>query len=206
MVGDILYFILILGLGGFIGAMAGMYLGVKKFIIDQLPYTGTPSERVKKYIEEDVLPMLKEETSSFIHYELKPDLEQYIKDKIIPYAESFLDDKLIPEAEAFVETKLKPKLEEVLDDKIIPEAEKLLREKLIPAAKEYVETDIKPTLNDKVVKPVKDYMGKEITKVQSKVTEELQKLVDGPIKESLVAAVKEALKDLPSVPTTKSKK
>ena len=34
MVGDILYFILIVGLGVIIGIFLGMYLGIKKFIID----------------------------------------------------------------------------------------------------------------------------------------------------------------------------
>ena len=51
MVGDILYFILIVGLGVIIGIFLGMYLGIKKFIIDQLPGTGSTSERIKSYLK-----------------------------------------------------------------------------------------------------------------------------------------------------------
>ena len=57
MVGDILYFILMVGLGVIIGIFLGMYLGIKKFIIDQLPGTGSTSERIKSYLKNDIIPI-----------------------------------------------------------------------------------------------------------------------------------------------------
>ena len=96
MVGDILYFILMVGLGVIIGIFLGMYLGIKKFIIDQLPGTGSTSERIKSYLKNDIIPMVKEEATDFVDNKLKPEAEAFVKEKVVPEAKNLFEKKIKP--------------------------------------------------------------------------------------------------------------
>ena len=152
MIGDLLYFVLILSFGIIIGGFLGIWLGVRKLIIDKLPYTGTPGERIKAYLEKDIISTIKNETNSYINNTLKPETELFIRNKVVPEARLFLDNDVKPV--------LKEKVVDPVNDAISKETNKIIKElqQLVDGLiKEAITEAVKEALKDISIKPNEEF-------------------------------------------------